>query len=361
MRIRTFTLLVVLAMLVAACSPAGTTDSTSTTGAEVTTTTGTPAPEPMELAYSLQSGTSYAFEVGLDQTIDLSTTGDASALGEGDVPGQMSVSVTGTSVFTYSVADGPESGTYAVTITGDFSDLQFTGTVDGEPVTADDIPDFANMEPVDVTVIVDEQGNVIPDQSGQEEDLFGMGGLDMLGQLGSTGATGQFVGPPFTEDEVTVGDTWSETVETPTMPGSDPITTKIESEVVSTDSVDGHDVFVIDTTTTTSPISFDLGDLLAGFMTAFVPEDASEEELAQLDEIVSQIKFAFSVDETVGHLKTWFDYEAGLARNAEYASTTHLVMDINMPDDTTNELVAFGMDMNVSQDVTYHLTDAPSA
>lgn len=359
MRIRTFTLLAVLALVAAACSPAGSSDSTSTTAEATTTTQG--APEPVLLSYSLESGTSYTFEVGLDQTIDMTTSGDAAALGEQDIPGQMSVAVTGTSVFNYAVDDGPETGTYAVTITGDFSDLGFSGTVDGEPVTEADIPDFANMEPVNVTVIVDEQGNVIPDDSGTADDMFGLGGLDLLGQLGSNGSAGQFIGPPFTEDEVTVGDTWSETVETPTMPGEDPITTQIDSEVVGTDTVDGHDVFVIETTTTTSPISFDLGELLAGFMTAFVPEDATDEELAQLEEIVSQIRFAFDVDETVGHLTTSFDYEAGLARSADYSNTTHMVMDINMPDDTTNELMAFGLDMSISQDITYRLTDAPSA
>jgi hypothetical protein len=360
MRIRTFTLIAVLALVAAACGPAGT-DDTSTTGEATTTTQGVEAPEPMLLSYSLESGTEYTFEVGLDQTIDMSTTGDSAALGEDDIPAHMSVGLVGTSVFDYSVADGPEPGTYAVTISGDFSDLQLSGTVDGEPVTEGDIPDFANMGPVDVTVIVDEQGNVIPDQSGMGEDLFGMGGMDMFSQLGSNGSVGQFIGPPFSEDEVTVGDTWSDTVETPTMPGEDPITTQIDSEVVGTDNVDGHDVFVIETTTTTSPISYDLGELLAGFMTAFVPEDATDEQLAQLDEIVSQIRFAFDVDETVGHMTTLFDYEAGLARSADYANTTHMVMDINMPDETTNELMAFGLDLSISQDITYRLTGAPSA
>lgn len=364
MRIRTLTLLTVLALVAAACSPSTGNDSTSTTAEppESTTTTqqAVETPEPLLLSYSLESGTSYTFEVELNQKIDMMATGDAAALGEEEVPGEMSVSVTGTSVFDYSVADGPEPGTYAVTITGDFSDLEFSGVVDGESVTAEDIPDFANMEPVDVTVIVDEQGNVIPDESGLGDDLLGLGGLDMLGQLGSSGASGQFVGPPFTEDEVTVGDTWSETVETPTMPDEDPITTQIESEVVSMDVIDGNDVFVIETTTTTSPISFDLGQLLAGFMYAFVPEDATDEELAELDELVGQIRFAFDIDETVSHLTTWFDYEVGLARRADYSNTTHMVMDINMPDETTNELIAFGMDMNVSQDISYRLADAPS-
>lgn len=365
MPIRTLCLLSVVALVLAACSPGAAGESTTTTGSDRQSTTSSSAavetPEPIQLSYSLESGTSYSFEVELDQSIEMTATGDAEALGEDEIPGQMSVSVTGTSVFDYSVADGPESGTYAVTITGNFSNLELSGTVDGDSVTAEDIPDFANMEPIDVTIIVDEQGNVIPDQNDLGDDLLGLGGLDMLSQLGTGGSSGQFVGPPLSGDEVTVGDTWSETVESPALPGDDPITTQIDSEVVGMDSVDGHDVFVVETTTTTSPIEFDLGELLAGFLTAFVSEDATDDEIAQMDAIASELRFAFSVDETVGHMTTWFDYEAGLARRADYDNTTHMVMDINVPDETTNELIAFDMDMTISQDITYRLADVGNA
>ncbi|MGD2102316.1 MAG: hypothetical protein PVG83_08750 [Acidimicrobiia bacterium] len=363
MRIRTFSVLIALVLVVAACSPGGAVDETTTSTQEPETSTteqAVEAPEPMRLSYSLQAGDAYRFEVDLDQSIDLTATGDAQALGEEEIPGNMSVTLSGSSVFDYSIADGPEPGTYAITITGDFSSLELSGTVDGEPVTAEDIPDFANMEPIDVTVIVDEQGNVIPDDSGLEDDLLGFGGLDMLDELGTGGASGQFIGPPFTEDEVTVGDTWSETIETPAMPGDDPITTQIDSEVVGTETIDGHEVFVVETRSTTSPIEFDLGELLAGFMTAFLPEDASDEELAEVSELVSQIRFAIGVDETVSDLTTWFDYEAGLARRADFVNSTHVVMDINVPDETTNELIAFGMDMSIGQNISYRLTDAPS-
>jgi hypothetical protein len=122
-------------------------------------------------------------------------------------------------------------------------------------LTAEDIPDFAGMEPIDVTVVVDEQGNIIPQDTGMGEDLLGglggLGGLDMLGQLGSSAGVGQFIGPPFSQEEVTVGDTWSETAEIPTLPGNDPITTKVDSEVVGADTIEGNEVFVIETTTTT--------------------------------------------------------------------------------------------------------------
>ena len=364
MRIRSFLLFTALALVVAACSPGATTDETTTSTEAPATTTTVPVvetPEPLKLAYSLKTGDTYTFEVDLDQTLDLKATGDAQALGEEEIPGEMQITMTGTSVFNYSIADGPEPGTYAVTITGDFSDLEFGGTIDGEPVSSADIPEFTTMEPVDLTIIVDEQGRVIPDNSGLGDNLLGFGSLDMLSQFGSAGSGGQFVGPPLSDEDVTVGDTWSETIETEALPGDDPIVTQVDSEVTGTDTIDGHEVFVIETRTTTSPISFDLGELFAGFMTAFVPEDASEEELAELDDMVSQIRFAFEIDETVTDLTTWFDYEAGLARQADFVNTTHMVMDINVPDETTNELIAFGMDMTIDQTMSYRLIGAPSA
>lgn len=366
MRIRIFSLLTVLALVVAACGGSGAEDTTTTSANdEATTTAAQPEVEAMQLSYQLEPGTSYEYEVTMDQNIDMTTTGDTTALGESegeDIPGEMSIEIAGTSVFTHSVAEGPEEGTFEITITGDFSDLEFSGTVDGEPVDPSEIPEMAEMEPVDVTIVVDEQGNIIPDdQPGLGEDLLGeFGGLDMLDQFGAGGGAGQFIGPPFTEDEVTVGDTWSETIEVPTLPEEEPITTQIDSEVVSTETIDGHEVFVVETTNSTSAIEFDLARILVGFMTAFTPEEMSAEEQAEIDAIVENLRFAISVDPQVAELTTWFDYEEGLARQAELSSDTHMVMDINIPDEASGELVEFGLDMNITQNVTYQLTGTGS-
>lgn len=350
-----------IALVAAACGPEQTAESTTSAPVSEETTTTAPPAEAVVLSYSLEAGSSYTYEVDLDQSIDLTATGDPTALGEEDIPGEMSVQISGTSTFTHSVADGPEPGTYAVTITGDLSDIELSGTVDGEPVSSDDIPEFAAMEPIDVTVVVDEQGNLLPDESGLGEDLFGdLGGLGALEELGSGAGLGQFIGPPFSEEEVAVGDTWSETIEVPTLPGDAPITTQIDSVVTGTDTVDGNEVFVIETTTVTSAIEFDLAELMMGFMTGFLPEEATEEERAEMEELVAQLRFVFSIDETTADLTTLFDHEAGLARQAEFTSATHMVMDINIPDETTGELVEFGMDMTISQDVAYRLTSADS-
>lgn len=358
MRIRTFTLVAVLSLVVVACNPGGETAETTTSVSAETTSTAAD-PEAILLSYSLEAGQSFTYEVDLDQTIGLAVEGDASALGEEEeIPERLEMSIVGTTTFTHSVADGPEPGTYTITITGDLSGLEFTGTMDGEPVTQEDIPDFAATEQVDVTIVVDEMGNIIPDESGLGEDFFGdLGGLDMLSQMGSGAGvdSGQFIGPPFTEEEVTVGDTWSETVETPTLPGDDPITSTIQSEVVGIEEIGGAEVFVIETTTSTSAIEFDLAQLLIGFLTAFVPDDASDEDRAEIDAIVDQLRFAFTVDPQVAEMTTWFDYEAGMAVQSEFASTTHMTMDINVPDEESGEMVEMAMDMAIDQNITYRL------
>jgi hypothetical protein len=359
MRIRTISLIALLALVAASCG--GQAGDTTTSSPQETTTTA-PAVEAMVLSYSLETGTTYQYEVDLDQTIDLTSTGNTAALGEEEVPGEASISVQGTSVFTYTVSDGPKPGTFEIDIVGDFSDLEFSGTVDGETVDSSEIPEMAEMEPVDVSIVVDEQGNLIPDDtSGIGEDfLGGIGGLDMLGQFGAAAGTGQFVGPPLSEDEVTVGDTWSETIEVPTLPDADPVTTTTDSEVVGTDTIDGSEVFVIETTSTTGAVEFDLAEFLIGFMSSFMGEGATDEDAAELEAIIDELRFAFSIDETVTDMTSWFDFEAGLTRQAEIAGDTHMVMDINVPDESTGEMAEFAMDMNLSQEITYRLTGSDS-
>lgn len=372
MRSKTFGVVAVLALVAAACSPSTSAADPATTEAQPQETTSTSeapqeatTPDAMRLSYKLVAGETYSYEVGIDQQIEMTAEGDSDALGDEEIPGEIAINLSGTTTFNHSVEDGPDPGTFEVTITGDFTDLSITGTVDGASIGDSDLPDFAEIEPVDITILVDEQGNIIPQDDGLG-DLFGgdLGGLGALDDFAGTGMSpGQFVGPPFTEDEVTVGDTWSETIE---LPGSDlltadPVTTEINSEVVRADTVDGHHVLVIETESVTSMIEFDLAQFLIGFFTAFVPDDASDEDTAELDALMEDLRFLFNIDESVSNMTTWFDVEAGYARIAELSSSTHLVMDLNMPDDETGEMIGFVMDMSIVQDITYHLIDGPSA
>lgn len=320
-------------------------------------------PDAVKLSYALEPGTTFRYEVTLDQHIDMTTTGDPSAMGDEEIPGEMSLDVSGTTTFSHAVADGPEPGTFEVTITGDFTDLTFDGTIDGEPIDPTELPDMAEIEPVDVTVVVDEQGNIVRSDEDGMGDLFGgSGDLGGFGDLAAPGMDpGRFVGPSFADREVTVGDVWSETIRVPVPMVGNEIVTEIVSEVTGTETIDGAEVFVIETTSTTSMIEMDLAEFLIGFFEVFVSEDASDEDLAELESLKESLRFSFAVDESTTESTTWFDHAEGYSRKADYSGGMHMVVDINMPDETTGEMVEFGMEMTTDQSVSYRLLDATSA
>ena len=361
---RLLSLITLLALGVAACG--GTTGDTSTTSPDAeTSTTAAPQVEAALLSYSLAAGDEFTYEVGLDQHIEMDASGDASVMGEEDVPGAAAIDLTGTATFTHAVSDGPEPGTYEVHITGEFTDVAVTGTVDGEPVDSADAPDFASLDPVDVTVVVDEQGNLIHEGAEGEDPLSGMlGGLGALGGGGGSPAPGldpgQFIGPPFPDEEVTVGDTWNDEVETPGL-GEEPIVTSTTSTVTGAEELDGTEVLVIESNSTTSLIEMDLAEFFAGMFGAFAPEDATAEESAAVEAMLDKLQFLITVDGTTADSKTWFDAAAGIARQSETTSATNISMDMNVPDETTGEMAGFVMDMTLDQEITYRLLSGPTA
>ena len=325
----------------------------------------TPEAEAVLLSYSLSEGDEFSYEVGLDQHIEMTATGASSFMGE-EVPGNASVDVAGTATFTHAVSAGPEPGTYEVHITGEFADLTVTGDVDGESIDSTDIPDFAHHEPVDVTVLVDEQGNIVPqgpEGEGPLGDLFG--GLGGLGGLSGTNPApgldpGQFIGPPLSDEEVAVGDTWTEEIETPG-PGDEPVVTSITSTLSGMEDLDGAEVMVIDSNATTSLIEFDLAELFAGMFGAMSAEGATGEDSAEFEGMMDQLRLQITVDDTNSESRTWFDPADGVAKQSETNAATSISMDMNVPDEKTGEMAGLVMDMTLDQDVSYRLISGPQA
>ena len=359
-------MIIVWALALTACNAGSGSEATITSAAADTATTSTtvPAPEAVLLSYTLASGDEFNYEVALDQHIEMTASGDASLMGGEEVPGDASVDVTGTAILTHVVSEGPEPGTYEVHITGEFADVSVTGTIDGESVESEQAPDFASLDPIDVTVVVDEQGNLI--QAGPEGGDDPLGG--MFGDLGALGGggpapgldPGQFIGPPFSDEEVAVGDTWTDEVESPGL-GEDSIVTSITSTVTGIEELDGTEVHVIETSSTTSLIEFDLAEFFAGMFGAFAPEDASAEETAELEAMLDQLEFLIRVDGATADSRTWFDAEAGISRQSETSSAADITMDLNLPDEETGEMVSFVMEMGLDQDVTFRLISGPTA
>lgn len=363
MRFRLTSLVAVLALVITACG-ATTSDTTAAPDEDTTTSLAVDAPDATLLSYSLASGDTFVYEVEINQNIVLTSDGEGAGFtGETDeMPGEANVDLVTTGTYEFVVADGPEPGTYEVTITGELGDVSATGTVDGEPLAEEDIPSFAEMEPVSMTVIVDEQGNVIPDDPSGEDPFEGLfGGMGDLGTGAVPGAQlGQFFGPPFSEDEVTVGDTWSTSFDTPGLT-EEPITTSVTSTVTGTDEIGGNDVLVIETSTLVGAFDFDFGDFLIGMFAGFMPDDLSEEEQAEMDALMEEFRFLMSFDETQSDSTTYFDPAAGLTRQFDVSSTSGIGMDVNFPDEETGELAAFAMKVSISQSVSHRLLEGPAA
>jgi len=337
-------------------------------GAESVDTTAPPpsteaTPEAVLLSYRFEPGSELRYEVRFDQHITMSASGESSALGGEDVPGDADLDVSGVTTFTHSVEAGAEPGTYDVTIVGEFTDLDLSGVVDGEAVEPGEFLDLAEIDPVETTVTVDEQGNVLS----SSDDQFGLGGelggdLTGLGSMASPGMDmGSLVGPPLPEREVTVGDTWSETIENPAPFGGSVITTSVESEVTGTDTIDGVEVFVVETSSSTSMIEFDLAQMMIGFFEAFMPEEATAEERAELEAMMDNLRFLIVIDPSAYSTTTWFDPAAGLSLRSESAGVTHMTYDVNFPDETSGEMTAFTMEMTIDQEVAHRLLSAGSA
>lgn len=356
----------VTVLILAACGadgsePTSTTTSTSTTqGAEESTTTPSPSPQGQLLSYNLEDGTTFSYQVDLNQQIEVSASGDPSAMGDDGIPGEATIEISGSAMFTHTVSDGPEPGTYEVNIKGAFDDLTVTGTVDGEPV--DEAPEFVELEPIDVTFLIDDQGNLIYEDETLDDPFGGIfGGLEAFGSGSAPGLDpGQFVGPPFPDEEVSVGDIWTDETETFFL-GDDPVVTSTTSTIVDVDQINGVDVFVIETQSSTSLIEIDLGEFFLGLFTAFMPENPSDEEKAELQVMLDQLKFTISVDGTRSDSTTWFDPEAGIALRSDVDVSATISMDINVPDETTGELVGFQMEMGMTQQISYQLLDSPGA
>jgi hypothetical protein len=359
---RSVSLFAALALSVSACA-AGPNSGSSTTTPPAETTTTSARVEAVQLSYALAAGDELRYEIQLDQHIEMTATGDPSAMGDEEMPGAASIDLSGSGVFTQAVSDGPTPGTYEIHITGEVTDLSVTGTADGEPIDTSDVPDFAEIQPVDVTVVVDEQGNVVDEAGGGEDPMAGMlGGLGALGEDGSIPGMDftRFLGVPLSDEEVTVGDTWSEEIETPGLT-EEPIVTTIQSTVTGVDQVDGADVFVIETVTTTTPIEFDLAEFFSGMFGAFLPEDATDEEVAAMEAALAEMRFLISIDGSTAENTTLFDAEAGLVRKLESSGGTTVAMDVNIPDEETQELVAFTMNMSLDQNATFKLVSGPTA
>lgn len=320
MRTRAFSLVAAVALLAAACGSAS----------EVQF-------QPQALAYGYEAGTdlSYEFSMDMDMRMDMNIPGSAQE------PVAMNMGMGMEGEIGFSVAAGPDPGTFEVTMSGSITDVGgFYGEINGEKITGAERDQMkAAMQtsaPIpSLTMIVDEQGTVLSASALGTDiplDLFGgdLLGSDVFGFGGS--GTGLF-GPELPEGIVAVGDVWSTEYHQDILGMSlDAYTT---SEVVGAESMDGAPALVIRSVTTLDPITVSLFDMMqeianldAATMAAYGVTPA---DLDDMESALGSGDMTMSMTSEPSVTTTWFDPDSGLTRRVDTEGAVNVAISLRDP------------------------------
>lgn len=363
MRARLTLMLAIAAVIVAAC---GSTDdaapSSSTTPAPSTTA---PAAQAVAYVYSYEPGDHHEYGFTLNQNLQMKVEaeGDDGLLGE-EMPGDINVVTSIAGTVSYDITEGPEPGTFQISISGVFDQLDITGTVDGEPVEEGmveegTIPDL--VEVPDLSIVIDERGRLVS-VDGEEipDDLPFFGDpFSELGDFTSGGLNGHF-GPAFPDEPLAVGDTWSFS-QSEEIEGLDAaMSVETTYEVTGTETLNGHTVAVIEFTTETSEVVLDLGEMFQALFDAFGEMGAElgdESEDSTVD--TPNITFLIKIAPSAAGGTVWFDQEAGIVLRSSQETVTSISMVMDFSD--TEEAVRTEVTMDLEMQLEAELLEGPSA
>jgi hypothetical protein len=274
--------------------------------------------EGVTLRYGFDEGDEFRFsnEYGLEMTTEFE------GLPADEIPaGPIDLDLDAAMITSYSVSAGADPGTYEVTFGyEDLSDLAMTMRSGGEELTMseDDLPaDLSGsglpLPGSDVTFVVDATGHIVSmSLDGTDIPIPGLG-EGGLGGFGGFGSAMPFMGPEMPNGPVAVGDTWTAHWTTEVVPGTE-LDVSAQSRLVAVESLDGVEVHVIDTTTTSTPVTLDLADVLAGF---------GGEGLGSAAE---GIEFSMTMSTAPTRSTVWFDAARGVVVRQEFAGGSDLTM-----------------------------------
>jgi hypothetical protein len=358
---RTRILIAAFALALAGCSSGAATTTTAAAEPATTTTTTQPAVPAAVLAYSYTAGDSYTYDISLGQHLTMTTNveGDPGMFDGADAPGSVDVDTSVDGTVHYDISDGPEADTTTMHISGTFDDVSVEGTVDGEPVTDSDVqsgtvPDL--VEVPDTTIVLDKygrpvsvDGTTVPSDAQFFGDPFALfGGL-------TSGGLDQPFGPEFPDHALTVGDSWTQE-ESQDIPDTDQtVAMSVTYTVTGTDTIDGHDVTVIDFSATSSGADVDLGQMFQALIEGFASMGQDTSTTAP----IPTIDFVVSIGESSGSGTYWFDQEAGIVRKV--SQTYSIPMSMHMGVSSSDGTGSADVQMSVESSVDAQLTEGATA
>ncbi len=338
MRARIVTILAGLAVVAAACGGGG---------GETVVASGEALAAPLAYEYVGGEQLTYAFT----GSVDMQMSGEGSgALGAGAGAGDMDASIDIAGDFTVSTAEGEEPGTTELTISMDVAGFDVNRLeMDGEDMSgaAAGFVDQGDFDFPDTKIVVDEQGNVVSVNVGGEELPAAFAAAS--GSFGPAGAgldPTMFLNPSFPSGTLTVGSQW-DTVDAIDMPGMGRLSVQTSNAVTETHSKDGHDLFLIESTTTMGAVEVDLFDMI-GELAAADPAAASEfGDLGAMFPPGMEMNMSLVPGEITA--STWFDATSGMVAHGQ----------VRMPMDMTMEMVVPGegeAKIDMSMEMAFELT-----
>ena len=341
-----------------ATAPSGAT-TTSTSAASPATTAAETAAfeyEPTLVSYRYPTTGEVEYALSIEQTAEVILEGGPS---EEMPPGPIETATTLEGSISYRTSPGVEENTTSLRITSALEVTDNRVSMGGItiPTPADDaIAGAPGLDtPIDITVVVDEQGNVLEMRSEALEgfsDLFGEEGLMSAGTPGA-GQLNQPLGPTFPDDPVEIGDEWTERTEQEGPAGMGTVVTTAEHRLVAVENEGGKTVLVIESEYLTEAFEWDMSEMLAGMFEAFADELGGEEG-EQSGDTPPTPTMTMSATAAVTTAVTRFDLEAGLVLEGEYRASGGVTSSMAFPDGT-GETEAIVSTTTYEQTVTYRL------
>ncbi len=325
---------------------------TTTTSPPQTTTTTAAEPtrdyQPAVFSYRYPSSGEVAYRISIQQEAEVTLDGGPP---EEMPPGPIQISSTLEGTITYRTSPGPEEGTTRIQILSDLEIVENKMSIGGIALPdpgGGAAPGFET--PIDITVVVDEKGNVLEVISEGLDELFGDLSLLFPSSVGTQDLNRPF-GPAFPDHPVDVGDTWTERVEQEGTAGMGTIVTNAEHRLVGVDTKAGRTILVVESEYRTEALEWDMSEFLQGMFGAFADE-LSEEEAPESEQAIPEFTLLMSASPITVIAVTRFDSEAGLVLEGEYQVSAEVTTDMTLPDET-GEPASIISSTSYDQTVTY--------
>ena len=308
--------------------------TTTTTAPPPATTEAPRAYEPTLVSYRYPSTGELEYVVSMEQHSEVTLEGGPS---EQMPPGAIEAATSMEGTISYQTSPGPTAETTTIRI---LSDLQITDTKVSMggialPTPADaDIPGLPGVDtPIDVTVVVDEQGNILEFSSEALDEVLDLFGEDSFLPTDSLGVQqyDEPFGPAFPDHPLEVGDTWAERIEEDGPLGMGTIVTTAEHRLVGVDNLAGATILVIESEYRTEALEWDMGEILQNMFSAFAGEE-TDEGISATQEALSDVTMLVSMSPTTGVEVTRFDLDAGVVLEGEAQYQGEVTTQMTLPD-----------------------------